>query len=396
MQTVGFANLKFWGYSMRIRWNPLRSHFPATMLRILSLLVIVLVILTACGTNTGGTPSTGDFARPSATLERAPTRAALGSGELPPAPTLSGKFVFAPGDGSIWVQDPANGKPAPVVKPSAELFADSPNWSPDGKTFVYVHSALTADGTAQNAIYRANADGTENVMVATPKNKKTTFNWPHYSWDGKWVYYTASTPVPPNKQDSEIQRISVDGGEPQTIVSEARMSTESPDGKHIAYLRFDFETFTAALWIADLDGQNARELVSKEVFILISSPRFSPDGSQIMFSASGPNTRPLPGVSMRTRDWNNQDCTPQLLCMFAQPAHADGLPWDLWTVTPDGSKFTRLTKIGADSPWPAWSKDSKMVAFMDTSGQYVIDLATQAVSQLTRSGGHGVFDWWQP
>lgn len=359
------------------------------MLRNLTLFVTAVLLLTACSSNNGG--ASGDFARPSVPVQRAPTRPSLQNGGLPPAPKLAGKFIFAPGDGSIWVQDPANTSPSPVVKPSAELFADAPSWSPDGKIFVYVHSALTADGTAQSAIYRANADGTGQTLVAQPDNKKTTYNWPHFSQDGKWVYFTSSTPVPPNKQDSKILRVPVDGGAPQIIAQDARMSTESPDGKSIAFLRFDFESFTAALWIADTDGQNARELVSKEVFILISSPEFSPDGTQIMFSASGPNTRPLPGVSMRTRE-----CAPVLLCLFAQPARADGLPWDLWAVTPDGSKFTRLTQLGADSPWPAWSKDSMQVAFMDTSGQYVIDRATRQVSQLSRSGGHGVFGWWQP
>jgi hypothetical protein len=130
--------------------------------------------------------------------------------------------------------------------------------------------------------------------------------------------------------------------------------------------------------------------VNDDVFIMLSAPQFSPDGSQILFAASGPNTRPLPGISMRT-----PACSPPLLCLLAQPAHADGLPWDLWTVTPDGSKFARLTEIGADSPWPSWSRDSQQVAFMDTSGQYVVDLAQRRLSQIARHGGHGVFDWWQ-
>lgn len=359
------------------------------MFRAILLLVSILFVLTACSSNPG-TPSTQAFARPSATLERPPIRTSLVDATPGAAPQLAGKFIFAPGDGSIWVQDPVNGKPTPVVKPTPELFADAPNWSPDGKSFVYVHSSLTAQGTAQNAIYRANADGSGNQMVVTPPNNKTTFNWPHYSWDGKWIYYTASSPVPPNKQDSKIQRIAIAGGEPETIVDDARMSTESPDGKHIAFLRFNFDSFTAGLWIADTDGKNARNLLSEDVFIMLSAPRFSPDGSEILFAASGPNTRPLPGVSMRT-----PACSPQILCLLAKPAHADGLPWDLWTVTPDGSKFTRLTQIGADSPWPAWSRDGKQVAFFDTSGEYVVDLAKREVSQVARNGGHGVFDWWQ-
>lgn len=308
-----------------------------------------------------------------------------------PAPQISGKFIFAPGDGSVWVQDPANGAPQSVLKPSPEVFADAPSFAPDGKSFVYIHSSLTQQGTAQNSIYRANSDGTQTKAIADPPDVKTSFNWPHYSGDGKWIYYTASYPVPPNKEHSVIQRIPVDGGASQSVIDDARLSTESPDGKKIAFIRFNFDTFTSSLVVADSDGKNQKVLVSDDVFITVSSPEFSPDGSQILFTASGPNTRPLPGVSMRT-----PHCQPQLLCLFAKTAYADGLPWDLWTVTPDGSKFARLTQIGADSPWPAWSRDGQQIAFFDTSGQYLVSLGTKVVSQISANGGHGVFGWWQP
>ncbi len=359
------------------------------MFRILAFVIVTSIILTACSSNSSPAP-TQSFARPSATLERPPIQGSLLDGTPAPAPPIDGKFIFAPGDGSIWVQDPANGKPTPVVKPSPELFADAPSWSTDGKTFVYVRSSLTAQGTAQYAIYRAHADGTNNQQLALPPNNKISFNWPHASWDGKWLYFTASYPVPPNKQHSEIQRIPVGGGEPQKIIEDARMSTESPDGKQIAFIRFNFDTFSAGLWVADIDGNNARPLLNDDVFIMISAPQWSPDGSQILFAASGPNTRPLPGIE----SFHVPQCSPQLLCMFAKPAHADGLPWDLWTVTPDGTKFARLTQIGADSPWPAWSRDGKQIAFIDTSGQYLIDLSTRAVSQISRNGGHGAFGWY--
>src|SRR5262249_39938556 len=153
---------------------------------------------------------------------------------------------------------------------------------------------------AQNAIYRASEDGGKDDPVAIPPNNKTAFNWPHYSWDGKWIYYTSSYPVPPNKQHSEIDRIAVAGGEPQPVVQDARMSTESPDGKQIAFIRFNFDTFNSSLWVADINGQNAHEILNEDVFISIAAPQYSPDGSQILFAASGPNTRPLPGVSMLT------------------------------------------------------------------------------------------------
>ncbi|MDL1898779.1 hypothetical protein FBQ82_21255 [Anaerolineae bacterium CFX7] len=357
-------------------------------------------ILFGCALLSGGllgcanpnAPSPDSFARPAVTLERPTVRASLLDGSSAAPPALTGKFIFAPGDGSIWLQDAATGKAQPVIKPTPELLADAPSFAPDGNSFVYIRSSLNAQGNAQNALYRARLDGSQNEPVLIPPDDKTAYNWPHYSWDGKWIYFTASYPVPPNQQASSIQRIPATGGQPQTIIENARMSTEAPDGKTIVFVRFNTADFTAGLWSAKLDGSDARELLSDQVFVMLSSPQYAPDGSQILFTASGPNTRPLPGL----QSWNAPACAPQLLCLFAPPAYADGLPWDLWSVTPDGKKFTRLTQVGADSPWPAWSRDSKQIAFFDTSGQYLVDLTTHALTQISKNGGHGVFGWWQP
>src|SRR5581483_2010759 len=255
--------------------EPLRL-VPEPMSRIsIILLCLFTIFLFACGLGESNTPSTQSFASPSDTLERAPVRTSLLDGTPAPPPQVTGKYIFAPGDGSIWVQDPANGQPQPVIKPSPELFADSPNFSPDGKSFVYIHSSLTEQRTAENTVYQHTQDGTQYKPVAVPPSPKTSYNWPHYSWDGKWIYYTASYPVPPNKQHSEIQRIPVGGGKPQTVIDDARMSTESPDARRIAFIRFNFETFTGSLWIADIDGKNAKMILSDDVFIMIAAPQFS-------------------------------------------------------------------------------------------------------------------------
>src|SRR4029077_7068775 len=128
----------------------------------------------ACSSFSQNPPATGAFVRPSATLERVPVGNPSGQPTFAPPPNRTGKLIFAPGDGSIWVQDPVNGSPTPVIKPSPELFSDAPSWSPDGKTFVYLESSLAANGTSTSSIMRANADGTNKTKLVTPDNPKTS------------------------------------------------------------------------------------------------------------------------------------------------------------------------------------------------------------------------------
>jgi Tol biopolymer transport system component len=309
-----------------------------------------------------------------------------------PPPHLTGKFVFAPGDGSIWIQDAATGRPQALVNPKSEVFADAPAFSPDGKRVAYTESKLSATGVAVNSIHLIDADGKNDRALATPPDVKTTLNWPVFSPDGKWVYYTSSFPVPPDSEHAEIQRVASGGGAPQKIIQDAHSASFSADGSQIAFERFNFTNFSASLWIADADGQNARLLVADDLFSIVMASRFSPDGKWILFAASGPPTRPLPGALLLP----HRQCEPQLLCALAGTAHADGLPWDLWVVSVDGKHFEQLTNVGFDSPWPAWSRDGKYIAVFETSGFYVLDVDKRLLSQWKSEGGHGIMDWWMP
>jgi Tol biopolymer transport system component len=82
-----------------------------------------------------------------------------------------------------------------------------------------------------------------------------------------------------------------------------------------------------------------------------------------------------------------------LFTCWVNTAQAHGLPWDLWLVNLDGTEFEQLTKIGADSPYPAWSPDGKYIAFMGFSGFYVVNRETKDGYLISMNGGHGLVDW---
>jgi Tol biopolymer transport system component len=247
-----------------------------------------------------------------------------------------------------------------------------------------------------------NLDGKNAHVAAAPPDTKSAFSLPAWSLDGTEIWFTSSS-VSSNAQFDEVDRVSVAGGTPSRMISGARAAVASPDGKKIAFLRLDYSTFRSSLWLAQADGSNPRQLMDDQVFVSIQGPRFSPDSQSIAFAASGVPQKQLP-VGQGSRGGNIgyawSQAAPAKSCLvrflftcWLNTASAHGLPWDLWLVNLDGTKFERLTQVGADSPYPTWSPDGKFVAFMDFTGMYVVNRQTKEGYLVSMNGGHGALDW---
>lgn len=57
--------------------------------------------------------------------------------------------------------------------------------------------------------------------------------------------------------------------------------TWSPDGKRIAFVSDEKQSYAYELWIMDTDGSNVKQLTSLGAYI--TNPRFTPDGKSILF-----------------------------------------------------------------------------------------------------------------
>ena len=104
----------------------------------------------------------------------------------------------------------------------------------------------------------------------------------------------------------------------------------SPDGRHLVFWN---ETDTPSVWIVDSDGTGLHQLSPPD--LLAGDPDWSPDGARIVVS-----TRPL--------------------------LHFDDGPSDLYTITPDGSDFTRLTDSetsGVRYTQPGWTPDGTAIVY---------------------------------
>ena len=85
------------------------------------------------------------------------------------------------------------------------------------------------------------------------------------------------------------------------------------------------------LFLMNTDGSNVHNITKGDAVDWF--PRFSPDGSRILFTRS-------------KKGW-----------VFERDANTDG-KWDIWTVTPEGKDET---KVGDNASWGTWISDDEIV-----------------------------------
>ncbi len=368
----------------------------------LSIVIFVIVAAAACQSPSPSAPPAGN---PPATFIPPPVGFKTTPLQGPPGEVLNldGNFAFVANDGNLTLEDARSGGQRVLVPTSTQGYAQYPAFSPDGRQVAYSYSAFTKDGQVQSQIKIINVDGSEDHVLVSPQDVNITVDLAVWSADGKQVYFTQITPVPPTGARADIYRVGAEGGKTTRVIDDGMGAALSPDGKKIVFQRVDFATYNASLWIADLDGSNAQQIVDSAAFTAMFGTRFSPDSQSLVFAVSGPPKKKLPGLQGNLRRDSqiaqnasspSGDCLASFLfTCWVGSAKAHGLPWDLYLVNLDGSKFERLTQIGADSPVPAWSRNGKYIAFFEATGIYMLDREKNAIYQITNNGGYGGFDW---
>jgi Tol biopolymer transport system component len=165
--------------------------------------------------------------------------------------------------------------------------AKAPRWSPDGTQIVFQGKR----GEHIGNIYVLDV-ATGDVEQITDLEPMTAGLWwmaPTFSPDGQTVFFNkpriADIGTTDVGQHWDIWSIPASGGEPTLIRRDAFMADVSPDGSSIAFVgaRSDEGGFqTSDVYVARPDGTDARKIADAP---RAESPRWSPDGSQIAYSA---------------------------------------------------------------------------------------------------------------
>lgn len=145
------------------------------------------------------------------------------------------------------------------------------SWSPDGSNIVYNTGDVFAGRLMRVDTLGRNAA----IQHAGTLSSET---WPRYSYDGKYIYYTAG--YYPDSLDT--YRINADGSGMPVLVTPPRPVSErywkaspSPDGALVAYT----VAGSAVSLVSTIDGSNRTLSTPTSA----ESPRFSPDGTWIAF-----------------------------------------------------------------------------------------------------------------
>jgi Tol biopolymer transport system component len=263
-------------------------------------------------------------------------------------------------------------------------FAASPSASPDRKQVAFTYYVVPTDqkDLGGSDLYTMDASGGNVKMVHSHGDPGATFEDPGWSADGQSILATRRTPIYNQGQYAgetlAVLKAGLDGSEPTTLIKNALEATASPDGKYLIYTAVDDKGQPTGLFRADVDGSNPTGLLANAGFGYIHGPHFSHDSTLITFAAVGGPTSSPP--------------TPKVgwLPPGVGIAEAHGIPWDIWTVRPDGTGLKRLTYESEDTPTPVWSPDGKWVAFAGEIGLYLVDAdgkQTVRFSTLVSGGG---------
>jgi Tol biopolymer transport system component len=284
---------------------------------------------------------------------------------------------------------------------------------------VFARAVCGSDAKPCWEIVTANADDTNEVVVAGPYRRSVwddhfIANW---SPDGKTVIFMAKL-----RRRQAIWQVNADGTDFHKVFVAPRRTfmddgpSFTPDGQHIVFTRCcGRATLGYSLWMIDADGTDLHHVTREYLGPNVDGPsdnlpQVSPDGTLIAFNrnaCSNPSVRDCGNrlVTVNINGGNRVDLTDPALGNDDAPNWSpdstkivfswfpfDG-PAGVATINPDGSGFRQLT-FGTRrefSGYASYSPDGTKIIFTRCSSVgcylFTMDPDGSHPSQVTTTGG---------
>jgi Tol biopolymer transport system component len=232
-----------------------------------------------------------------------------------------------------------------------------------GALAVVVLGATTAGFVALRSAFNQEG-GTATEPTVLPGNGEIVFS---AGADDGFVHLYAMQP------DGSDRRQITDFGTDDTAPA------VSPDGRTIAFVH-QLEEAAPTIATIKIDGGVVTWLLDPDFFVT-DGPTWSPDGTKIAFAAThgegqriyvmgadGSDPRPITPEDVYWPDGPSWSPDGTKIAFAAGPISGEDEPsvWDIYTISPDGSDLTNVTRTpvpSSDEGGPTWSPDGEQIAF---------------------------------
>jgi Tol biopolymer transport system component len=316
-----------------------------------------------------------------------PDGAVRGASGLPA--TAGGTMLIVKGD-NIFSMDVATKQDEQLTHESNSNFANNPAFSPDGTLIAYTHHVAPQGSQWGGAeLHVMNADGSGDRTLAPAKDKGERAETPSWSPDGKSIYFAHDVPIIDQSDRYTGDTLSVDkvdlaSGDRQVVVKDAIFPSMGKTGL-LSWVLYNTSDSSFKLMVGAPDGSQGRQLLSEKDFQAVYSPELSPDGKSIVFAGSGRTNSKVASVGATVAAALNP--------LVPGTAEAHGLPWDPWIIGVDGGGLKRLASIGSDEMALVWSPDGQEIAFSNLSSTYLMRPDGSGLTRLLPRGDPGGLDW---
>ena len=328
-----------------------------------------------------------------------------------------------------------------------------PVWSPDGRQIAFLRSL---DG--RNSIHTVpSLGGQERKLVDVRSSGRDYLPLLDWAPDGEWL---ALAERPSETEPVQVVQLSLATLERRPLTSPTDalgdvMPSLSPDGRHLAFVRWAGSVSAGDIWVRPMEGGTAH-LVTPEAFSTAIPGYYgltwTPDGSEVVFSAirtdrprvfrvsrEGGEPHPVPATGQEARSpsivadrmvyeqrtapakdiWRvpgrnaQPGQTSEPLIVSSRNDHCPDYSSDgrkivfsslrtgvenIWTGNSDGSNLAQLTDLPRETGWPRWSPDGRSVSFDSVAAGdwniYVIDSEGGIPRRLTPESSNEMVGEW--